>query len=48
MLSGEDDGNDAEAEVSPTREILNEEAETFMSISCFSLTISTVFLLPLS
>ena len=37
MLSGEDDGDDAEveaeAEVSQMREILNDEVETFMSIS---------------
>ena len=35
MLSGKDDGDDAEVEVevSQMREILDEEAETFMSIS---------------
>ena len=35
MLSGKDDGDDAEveAEVSQMREILNDEVETFMSIS---------------
>ena len=32
MLSGEDDGDDAEVE--QMREILNEEGGTFMSISC--------------